>query len=97
MMRRQVAAILVAAFLAGSAKASDNRHDERLARAAAEIAASRMGELRGGLDIGARPILVEPMANLPRPSAQLKAPRDNVWDRGLAIAVERKSSASPDL
>lgn len=96
-MRRQVAAILAAACLAGSAEASDNRHDEKLARAAAEIVAARMGELRGGLEIGTRPVLVAPMPSLPRPSIAPKAPNDNVWDRGLAIAVERKSSASPDL
>ncbi|MBE0692124.1 MAG: hypothetical protein IH590_03340, partial [Aquamicrobium sp.] len=47
-MRIHVLAALAAAVMAGSAGAAEDRYDRKLDRAAAEIAAARMGPLRGG-------------------------------------------------
>lgn len=97
-MRIQALAVLAAAVLAGSAGAADDRYDRKLDRAAAEIAASRMGTLRGGFEPGERPVLLvlPDMAEPERPQA-LPEVQPGVWHDGLAIAVERRSRVSPEL
>lgn len=97
-MRIHVLAALAAAVMAGSAGAAEDRYDRKLDRAAAEIAAARMGPLRGGFAPGERPALLMPQET-PALERQETAPdrRPGVWHDGLAIAVERKSAASPEL
>lgn len=95
-MRQLAWGLMVAAGMVGMAAASDARHDERLAMAAARIAAERVGQLRGSFDPGstARFVEVAPKPNTLRSPAEL---RPGVWIDGLAIAVERKRTASPEL
>lgn len=102
MMRKLALAATAAAALVGAALAAEEprSYDRRLAQAAAEIVASRMGGLRGGFGMQDAPDLTmrpqEPAAAAP--SARAPAlPPPGVWRNGLAIAVERKSTASPEL
>lgn len=88
-------------FLVGTANAADaRRYDRKLAEAAAEIVAARMGPLRGGFSVDEEPILL-----VPRPSQAVRRPaeiglpppRPGEWRGGLAIAVEKNSIVSPEL
>lgn len=101
-MRKLALAATAAAALAGVALAADEpqSYDLKLAQAAAEIVAARIGDLRGGFSMQEAPALLI----LPdRPAAASRAanapalPPPGVWRNGLAIAVERKSGASPEL
>ena len=75
---------------------ADERYDRTLAEAAAGIVAARMdGKLRGGFGQDAEPLLQAPAETSPPQPA--KPPRPGIWRDGLAIAVERKSSVSPEL
>lgn len=92
-------ALAVAPFVAGASAADDRQYDRKLAEAAAEIVAARMGPLRGGFSIDERPVLYVPQPQDVRP-VQEPAPKPPVpgeWRDGLAIAVEKKSRVSPDL
>ncbi len=96
----RAAVALAAAVLAGGAVAADERYDRKLAEAAAEIAAARMGPLRGGFAPGERPALfVPPLEEPARHPARAAPPppAPGEWRDGLAIAVERKPGASPEL
>lgn len=91
--------LVLAAFAAAmymQAASADERYDRSLVEAAAAILAARMdGSLRGSFALGVEPALQAP-AEKPRPETR-KAPRPGAWHDGLAIAVERKSSVSPEL
>ena len=95
-MRVVMTVMLAIAVSSDMAGALDGRYDEKLAQAAADIVASRMGSLRGGFDVNDR-------VDLAIPTSQQEAPRGasqpaaGVWRDGLAIAVERDSTVSPDL
>ena len=88
-------------LLMGSrAGAADARYDRKLAQAAAEIVAERMGPLRGGFSVDEKPALLTPMPaqTVRRPvRTELPPPAPGEWRDGLAIAVEKKSVASPEL
>ena len=87
-------------LLMGRAGAADARYDRKLAQAAAEIVAERMGPLRGGFSVDEEPALLAltPPQAVRRPvKAQLPPPAPGEWRDGLAIAVEKKSVASPEL
>lgn len=95
-MRTKALAMLAAAILAGGGAVADERYDRKLDEAAADIAAARMGALRGGFQPGERPVLFKPAGEKQQPSPpQAAAP--GVWHDGLAIAVERKTNVSPEL
>lgn len=101
-MRIHVPAMLAAALLAGGAAMADERYDRKLDEAAAGIVAARIGSLRGGFAPGERPLLLnlEPEPRQERaapPAAPRTAPAPGEWRDGLAIAVERRSSVSPEL
>lgn len=99
-MRVHALAALAAAVMAGNAGAADERYDRRLDRAAAEIVAARIGQLRGGFAPGASPVLSltqEEAAPAPEPRQAVPELRPGMWRDGLAIAVERKSRVSPEL
>ncbi len=85
--------LMLAVAMAGSVMAADVRHDERLERAAADIVAERMGTLRGGLEFGFRAHSIDQ----PRAPRHPTERRPGVWQDGLAIAIEKKSAASPEL
>ena len=78
--------------------ASDVRYDTRLATAAAQIAAERVGELRGSFTANDD---VEFVATTEKPAqppvAPRVRPRPGQWVNGLAIAVEPKRTVSPEL
>lgn len=93
MMRGRMLAAFAMAMSGAAANASDAVFDARLARAAGEIVAAKMGPLRGGLQPGEL-VLVRPRETT-RPRPQGRQP--GVWENGLAIAVERKPRASPEL
>lgn len=97
-MRQLACALAVVAGMSGAAAASEARYDERLAMAAARIAAERVGPLRGGFGPGraARFVRIEAEAE-PGRSRPQAAPRPGIWIDGLAIAVERRRTASPEL
>ena len=99
MMRMLACVVVAAAATAQVAEAAEERYDRRLDEAAAGIAASRMGSLRGSFDPGVVPLLVEPM--LREPPARLRRPRPPakppIWVDGLAVAIEKKQAASPEL
>lgn len=99
-MRMLACAVLAVAATAEMAGAVEDQYDRRVAEAAAGIAASRMGALRGGFDVGEKPRLVEPDA--PAAAGQggrTRAPSSPppVWVNGLAVAVEKEPAASPEL
>lgn len=96
-MRTLLLAFSIAAAGLGEAQASDARYDERLAQAAAQIAASRMGDLRGGLEPGSQLVLVEDGPSRPERAVAERPAPPGVWHDGLAIAVERRSTVSPEL
>ncbi|SMH41339.1 hypothetical protein [Mesorhizobium australicum] len=54
-----VAALALAASL--TAAMAEQRYDRKLEAAAISIAASKMGELRGGFGVDARPVFVSPI------------------------------------
>ena len=94
-MRRLASALLVAMTFGGEA-AADERYDRRLDQAAANIVASRMdGPLRGAFGLGEEPRL-ETRAE-EATSSRPKDRRRGVWQDGLAIAVEKRPRASPEL
>lgn len=95
-MRIHALTVLAAGLLAGGAMAAE-RYDRRLDAAAAEIAAARMGPLRGGFAPDERPALVVPAAVPPQPPRAERPPAPGEWRGGLAIAVERKTDVSPEL
>lgn len=97
-MRAFLAALLAIAVSSDAAIAVEDRYDRKLDRAAAEIVAARIGALRGGFDVHdkVRIVAVEPEMRRPV-QARRPAVRPGVWQDGLAIAVERKTDASPDL
>lgn len=97
-MRIHVPAMLAAALLAGGAAMADGRYDRKLDEAAAQIAAAKMGSLRGGFAPDERPLLLKP-APRPRRETAVRpaAPAPGEWRDGLAIAVERRSAVSPEL
>lgn len=107
MMRKLALAATGAAVLAGAAFAAEEpqSYDRRLAQAAAEIVAARIGDLRGGFGTQEAPVLsMSPDKPAPdklavaSPAAHAPAlPPPGVWRNGLAIAVERKSGVSPEL
>ena len=87
-------------LLMGKAGAADARYDRKLAQAAAEIVAERMGPLRGGFSVDEKPALLAltPPQTARQPvRAELPPPAPGEWRDGLAIAVEKKSVASPEL
>jgi len=87
-------------LLMGRAGAADARYDRKLAQAAAEIVAERMGPLRGGFSVDEKPALLTSMPpQTVRQSVrtELPSPAPGEWRDGLAIAVEKKSVASPEL
>jgi hypothetical protein len=92
-MRGRMLAALAMAMNGAAANASDAVFDTRLARAASEIVAAKMGPLRGGLQPGEL-VLVQPSETA---RARPKRRPHGVWENGLAIAVERKPRASPEL
>lgn len=100
-MRKLALAATAAAALVGGALAAEEPrpYDRRLAQAAAEIVASRIGGLRGGFDMQDTPDLSAWRAALPKSSSAHRSalPPPGVWRNGLAIAVERKSPVSPEL
>lgn len=97
-MRALAFAVLAAGLSICEATALEDRHDEKLERAAASIVAARMGELRGSLDIAHRLTAAEEAAAVRRPAAHPASPPAGIWQPdGLAVAVERKPLASPDL
>ena len=100
-MRIALLAALAAVALAGGAPAADERYDRRLAQAAAEIVAARMGPLRGGFAPGETPVLLAPAGTVDTGArSEVRTPPrqpPGAWQDGLAIAVERKPSGSPDL
>jgi hypothetical protein len=94
-MRRLAFALLVVMVFGGDA-AADERYDRRLDEAAASIVASRMDHpLRGAFGLGEEPHLErraeEAMSSRPQ------GRRPGVWQGGLAIAVEKRPRASPEL
>ena len=94
-MRRLASALLVAMTFGGEA-AADERYDRRLDQAAANIVASRLGgSLRGAFDLGEEAILSKRAQEAPPPRP--KDRRRGVWQDGLAIAVEKRPRASPEL
>ena len=98
-MRIHALAMLAAGLLAGGEAMADGRYDRKLDQAAAEIAAARMGPLRGGFAPGDEPALLtpQPAAKPERVPAAPPVLRPGVWHDGLAIAVERRSGVSPEL
>ncbi len=101
-MRIHVPAMLAAALLAGGEAVADGRYDRKLDEAAAQIAAAKMGSLRGGFAPDERPLLLSPAPapqreRAARPAAPRAAPAPGEWRDGLAIAVERRSAVSPEL
>lgn len=94
-MRRLAFALLVVMVLGGDV-AADERYDRRLDEAAASIVASRLNApLRGAFGLGEEPRLGRrPEEGKP---ARLGARLPGVWQDGLAIAVERRPRASPEL
>lgn len=84
------ATVVLAAAAGGLAPAGavEMRYDRTLEKAAATIAASKMGEMRGGFAFAQRPLLLPPM-----PAAMVtQAPRTRLADAaddGLVPAVER--------
>lgn len=98
MLGAAMVALAVAPFIAG-ASVADERYDRKLAEAAAEIVAARMGPLRGAFAANERPALYVPQPQEVRPVKQPapKPPVPGEWRNGLAIAVEKKSRVSPDL
>lgn len=87
-------------MLTATLNAADAGYDRRLAQAAAEIVAARMGPLRGSFSVDEKPILfVPPPSEAIRPPvrAELDPPAPGEWRNGLAIAVEKKSVVSPEL
>ena len=87
-------------LLMGRAGAADARYDRKLAQAAAEIVAERMGPLRGGFSVDEKPALLvlTPAQTVRRPvRTEPPPPAPGEWRDGLAIAVEKKSVASPEL
>lgn len=97
-MRALVVAALAVVVSADATRALDRSHDEKLEQAAAGIVAARIGPLRGGFDFGDEIGIVAGEPEYPRP-AEMRKPRaePGVWQDGLAIAVERRTGASPDL
>ena len=95
-MRQLAWAWIAVAGMAGVAAASDARHDEKLAMAAARIAAERVGPLRGGFGPGGTAEFVR-SEDGQKPTRSRTGPRPGIWVDGLAIAVEKRRSASPEL
>jgi hypothetical protein len=92
-MRTLLAGAALMGFLA-TAAAAENRHDENIDRAAANIVAGKMGDIRGGFSYDSRLVLVVPpdeasTASAPAPSVTTAG---DPWKDGLAPAVERKLS-----
>ena len=82
------------AFLAAAAPSgAEPRYDRNLEKAAMEIVAGRMGDIRGGFSFGQVPQLVlRPDARQPVP-VSIRRPTDTAADDGgLAPAVERQVS-----
>lgn len=97
-MRALAIAAVVLMVSLDAARALDRRHDEKLERAAAGIVAARMGSLRGGFGIRDQIGIVSHEAEYRPPARIQQGPlKPGVWQDGLAIAVERKTDASPDL
>ena len=85
------AAVVLAGAAGGLAPAGavEMRYDRTLEKAAATIAAGKMGELRGGFAFAQRPLLLPPM---PAAAMVTQAPRTRLADAaddGLMPAVER--------
>ena len=92
-----VYAVVAMAGTAGAVNVPTVQYDQRIERAAAAIVARRMGELRGGLDIGFRVHPPQHSQPVNRSSPASRQPRAGVWQDGLAIAIEKKTTVSPDL
>ena len=59
-MRTTIVAALALGVSLSSAMA-EQRYDRKLEAAAISIAASKMGQLRGGFEVGTRPVFVSPI------------------------------------
>jgi hypothetical protein len=96
-MRRILFALPILASVAIAS--ADERHDRTLALSAARIVVERVGELRGGFAAGGDIVLVAPVARAEpsAPRTPAVGPRPGEWVDGLAIAVERPSTVSPEL
>lgn len=90
-------AVMAMAGTVLTADAPEIRHDQRLERAAAGIVAARMGDLRGGLEIGFRAETRDHPQPVQRPRPAPAERRIGVWQDGLAIAIEKKTTVSPEL
>jgi hypothetical protein len=92
-MRTLLAGMAVIGFLVNPAF-SGSRYDRTIDRAAAEIVAGRMGDIRGGFSYDARPVFVtvpDAAATSPTEPPDVAVSTDP-WKDGLAPAIERKPS-----
>ncbi|HMM64459.1 MAG TPA: hypothetical protein PKD01_10060 [Mesorhizobium sp.] len=91
------ATVLLAAAAGGGllpADAAEPRYDRTLEKAAATIAAGKMGELRGGFAFAQRVLLVPPVLRAPMAAEATGRRPADAQDDGLVPAVERPRSHS---
>jgi hypothetical protein len=88
-MKSLVAVLAGFAVLALPA-AAENRYDRKIDKAAAEIVAAKMGELRGGFDYDVEPasVLLPDLRATGSIGTVSPVTVAGGWDRGLAPAVE---------
>lgn len=94
-MKRLISAAAVVALLATSA-AAEKRYDRKLEQAARDVAASKMGELRGGFSYDEKPQFVVVHDKMATGSVSLDrtvgVEASATLPEGLSRAVERKAS-----
>ena len=67
--------------------AAETRYDRKLEEAVLSIVASRIGEIRGGFDLGVKPIMVAPRNDAATRAIAPRAAAD--VPEGMSRAVER--------
>ncbi|MGN6304381.1 MAG: hypothetical protein ACTHNH_06170 [Mesorhizobium sp.] len=86
-MKKVLMAFALTSSLASAAQALEPRYDHNLEKAAAEIVAARMGDIRGGFSFGQKPQFVV-VQSVPAMTAADIPPPAAAPDDGLVPAVE---------
>jgi len=85
-MGKALACVAMAVAFATASEAAEPRYDHKLEKAAAQIVAARMGDIRGGFSFREKPQFVA--AHEPSTHSLARASSDPVKDDSLVPAVE---------
>ena len=88
---RALGCALAAIVLAGQATAQP-RYDRKLEEAVMAIVAAKIGDIRGGFDIGAKPVMVVVQNDVVMGTTDINSAADRLPE-GMARATDRRIAA----